>query len=172
MHGAIARTPLLIAACTTGVAKSTSQVVKMMFAPCPSSLTAHAFAVVALLFCVSQVLITSLRWLTPPFLLIWAIRIFAAASAGSSNGAIWPARSNAHPITIGFFADVAAWPADPTRAAAATATPRSVAKTPHLILLLTKPSFWCYARSCSSRTYYDREGALVSHEASLALTSR
>src|SRR4051812_34222866 len=141
MHGAIARTPLLIAACTTGVAKSTSQVVKMMFAPCPSRLTAHCLAVVALLFWVLQVLIWSFRPLTPPFLLIWAIRIFAAASAGVSNGFILPAPSNAQPITIGFFAVVAAWPLDPTRAAVATAAPRSVAKTPHLVLLLTTPSY-------------------------------
>src|SRR5919202_3925881 len=118
MQGAIARTPLLSAACTTGVAKSTSQVVKMMFAPCPSRLTAHALAVVGLLFCVLQVLIRYRRPLTPPLALIWPIRIFAAASAGSSNGAIWPLLSNAHPITIGFFAAVAARPpAVPARTA-------------------------------------------------------
>src|SRR5438105_13548468 len=108
MHGATASTPRLIAACTTGVAQSTSQVVKLMLAPWPSRLIAQALAVVGLLFCVSHVLITSFRLVTPPFALICLTRIFAAASAGSSNGAIWPFASKAHPITIGFFASVAA----------------------------------------------------------------
>ena len=60
MHGATASTPRLIASCTTGAAKSTSQVVKMTFAPPPSSFSAQAFAIAALLPCVSQVLICEL----------------------------------------------------------------------------------------------------------------
>jgi hypothetical protein len=84
--------PRLIASCTTGVAKSTSQVVKMMFAPPSSSSSAHDFALVGLLFCVSQVLIWNV---TVPFLipLMCAASIFAAARAGLSKGAIWPDES-------------------------------------------------------------------------------
>ena len=91
MHGAIASLPWLIASWTTGVAKSTSQVVKMMLACWPSRLSAQAFALAALLFCVSQVLIT--KWYLPLLALICLTRIPAAASAGLSNGAIWPALS-------------------------------------------------------------------------------
>ena len=91
MHGAIASLPRLIASWTTGVAKSTSHVVKRMFAPWPIRLSAHDFAFEALLFCVSQVLIT--KWYLPLLALICLTRIPAAASAGLSNGAIWPALS-------------------------------------------------------------------------------
>ena len=105
MHGATARTPRLIASWTTGVAKSTSHVVKMMFAPAPSRLAAQALAFAGSLFWVSQVLIWSCRPpKAPPLALICATRIFAAARAGSSKGAIWPFWSNAQPITIGFTA--------------------------------------------------------------------
>ena len=61
MHGATASTPRLIASWTTGAARSTSHVVKMMFAPCPSSFAAHAFAIAGLLPCVSHVVIWSGR---------------------------------------------------------------------------------------------------------------
>ena len=68
MQGATASTPRLIVSCTTGAAKSTSQVVNMTSAPCPSSFAAHAFATAGLLPCVSQVLIWSLRPAMPPSL--------------------------------------------------------------------------------------------------------
>jgi hypothetical protein len=100
MHGAIVSSPRLIDSCTTGVAKSTSQVVKMMCAPCPRSLRAHDFARVGLLRWVSQVMMRSGRPRTPPLALIWRTRTFAAASAGPSKGAISPFVSCAHPITI------------------------------------------------------------------------
>jgi hypothetical protein len=67
IQGATARTPLLIASCTAGAAKSTSHVVKRTFAPPASSLSAHAFEIAGLLFWVSQVLITKWRPPTPPF---------------------------------------------------------------------------------------------------------
>ena len=73
----------------------------MMFAPLPSRLAAHDFAFAGLLLFVSQVSIRSGRPMTPPFALIWLTRIFAAASAGPSNGAMFPLLSNAQPITIG-----------------------------------------------------------------------
>src|SRR5581483_663173 len=72
------------------------------------SLSAHAFETAGLLFCVSHVWIESGRPLTPPFALICATRIFAAASAGPSNGAIAPFASNAQPMTIGLPAVVRA----------------------------------------------------------------
>src|SRR5512135_1871079 len=46
-------------------------------------------------------MIFSGRPLTPPFWLICATRIFAAASAGVSNGAMFPVLSYAQPIVIG-----------------------------------------------------------------------
>jgi hypothetical protein len=90
MQEATVRTPRLIAAWTTGAASSTSQVVKMTFAFCPSRRSAHAFATSALFCCVSQVR-SRIGWpLTPPFALSWVTRSFAAARAGLSNGAIAP----------------------------------------------------------------------------------
>src|SRR5947209_3154041 len=80
----------------------------MTLAPPAMSLSAHAFAIVGLLPCVLQVLITSGRPFTPPFASICATRIFAAASAGPSNGAIAPFASNAQPMTIGLPAVVRA----------------------------------------------------------------
>ena len=56
-------------------------------------------------FCVSQATILSFAPFTPPVALILAASSFAAVYAGLSNGAIWPLRSAAKPITIGFFAD-------------------------------------------------------------------
>ena len=137
MHGAIASLPRLIASWTTGVAKSTSQVVKRMFAPWPIRLSAHDFAFDALLFCVSQVLITNLWPAAPPLAFSCLIRIFAAASAGSSNGDICPDLSNAQPITTGFLAlDAACPPLVPTSAAIAAAAPRSASTAPHLVARL------------------------------------
>ena len=44
--------------------------------------------------------------MTPPLALIRLTRTFAAASAGPSNGAMFPLLSNAQPITIGACAFV------------------------------------------------------------------
>ena len=79
-------------------------VVKMMSAPWPSSFAAHAFAIAGLLPWVSQVTIWSGRPMTPPFAFTAFTRIWAAASAGPSNGAMPPLLSKAQPITIGFAA--------------------------------------------------------------------
>src|SRR4029078_6660605 len=96
----------------------------MMLEPWPSRLTAHALAVVGVLPCVLQVLITRRRPPpTPPFASICLTRMFGAASAGLSNGAMLPLESKAHPITIGFFASVAALPP----VAPATARPHNAA---------------------------------------------
>ena len=60
----------------------------MICAPCPSSFTAHALAIAGLFPCVLQV---RSRILYGPFpLLIWATRVFAVASPGPSNGAMFP----------------------------------------------------------------------------------
>src|SRR5438874_5870310 len=80
----------------------------MTLAPPAMSLSAHAFAIVGLLPCVLQVLITSGRPFTPPLASSCATRIFAAASAGPSNGAMAPFASNAQPMTIGLPAVVRA----------------------------------------------------------------
>src|SRR3954463_1783186 len=63
-----------------------------MLAPWPIRLSAHDLAFAALLFCVSQVLITNLWPAAPPLAFSCLTRIFAAASAGSSNGDLCPAR--------------------------------------------------------------------------------
>src|SRR5438270_281064 len=80
----------------------------MTLAPPAMSLSAHAFAIVGLLPCVLHVLITSGRPFTPPFASSCATRIFAAASAGPSKGAMAPFASNAQPMTIGLPAVVRA----------------------------------------------------------------
>src|SRR5262245_53257555 len=118
MQDATVKTPRSIAAWTTGAASSTSQVVKMTFAFCPSRRSAHALAMSALFPCVSQVR-SRIGWpLTPPFALSWLIRNFAAARAGLSNGAMLPLLSYAQPITSCFLACAA-----PCPAVAATALP-------------------------------------------------
>src|SRR5262249_13490147 len=118
MQDATARWPLLIASCTTGAASSTSHVVKMICAPPPISCCAQDFAMSGVLPCVSQVRSSIFRLSTPPWLFQYAIRIFAAASAGLSNGAICPVLSCAQPMMIGGFA-----PAPPASPLAATAVP-------------------------------------------------
>jgi hypothetical protein len=60
----------------------------------------------------------------PPLRLSCWTRIFAAASAGLSNGAICPLLSNAQPITIGALA-ADALPPMPVRAAAAASVAAS-----------------------------------------------
>src|SRR3954468_13347601 len=141
MHGATARTPALIAVWTTGAAKSTSHVVKMTFAPWPSSFVAHAFATAGLLPWVSHVLITTGRPETPPRLLSCATRSFAAASAGPSNGAIAPLLSNAQPITIGEAFGPAA-PAPAKTAAATVSAPKTATSADAFVLpLILFPPF-------------------------------
>src|SRR3954463_1999681 len=110
-----------------------------MLAPWPIRLSAHDLAFAALLFCVSQVLITNLCPAAPPLAFSCLARIFAAASAGSSNGDMFPDLSNAQPITTGFVALGAAWPPPvPTRAAIAAAAPRSASTAPHLVVRLKR----------------------------------
>src|SRR5579884_331416 len=141
MHGATVSRPWLIDSCTTGAARSTSHVVKMIFAPWPISLSAQAFATGALLPCVSHVLISSGWPRTPPRASICLTRICAAASAGPSNGAIGPVESCAQPMTIGepALTRAAAVAASATSAAAATsrATP---ARTPFELTFIWSPS--------------------------------
>ena len=122
MQGAIVSLPALIDSCTTGAAKSTSQVVKITSAPCPSSRAAQALAVAGLLPCVSHVVI---RRFTPLPRFTCLTRSLAVASAGPSNGAIAPLPSNAQPIVTVFAccgdAELAATTAVATAATAASA---------------------------------------------------
>ena len=100
MQAATARTPRLIASCTTGAASCTSHVVKMMSAPPRSSLAAQAFAVVALLPCVSQVGLDLAAERTAA--LVDGLQVqLCRATADVSNAAIAPFVSYAQPITIG-----------------------------------------------------------------------
>src|SRR5262249_41201799 len=110
----------------------------MMFAPWPSRLSAQALAFAGSLFWVSQVLITKWYLLLA---LIALMRILAAASAGLSNGAIWPDESYAQPITTFFFAAGAALlPVVPARAAITATAATTVAGMAHLVARLTEPS--------------------------------
>src|SRR3954453_15415709 len=139
MHGAIVSLPALIAFWTTGAAKSTSHVVKMMSTPWPSSFAAQADAMAGLLPCVSHVTIFSGRPLTPPRPLTWPTRTFAAARAGLSNGGIAPFESNAQPTTIGLAAaDAVA--ATTTASTAIAASGRNNAAS---FLLVITPSWVC-----------------------------
>ncbi len=137
MHGATASTPRLIASCTTGAARSTSHVVKMIFAPPPSSRCAHDFAVAGLLPCVSHVLICSGRPPTPPFAFHCLTRTWAAARAGPSNGAMPPLLSNAQPIVIGVVAVLAAEARTvPTTAAVAATSATSAASASQVLRVM------------------------------------
>ncbi len=135
MHGATVSLPALIDSCTTGAAKSTSQVVNITSTFCPSSFAAHDLAIAGLLPCVSHVTILSGRPLTPLLLLICLTRICAAASAGPSNGAMAPFESNAQPITIGLAVAADAVPA--TTATAVAATARSAVSAPFFLRVIT-----------------------------------
>ncbi len=138
MHGATARTPRLMASCTTGAAKSTSHVVKITSAPRESSRAAHARAIAGLLPCVSHVAIWSFLRPTPPRAFSCLTRIWAAASAGPSNGAMAPLPSNAQPITIG-----SAWAAGAdaaVNAAPAVSAANAAAIAPSLLLDITPPA--------------------------------
>ena len=143
MHGAIVSLPAFSDSWTTGVAKSTSHVVKMMSAPLPSRLAAHDFAFAGLLLFVSQVSSLSGRPVTPPLALIWLMRTFAAASAGPSNGAMLPLLSNAQPITIGAGAFVVEPPSPvPTVATTSPDTASSAPRAPHLFRAVIPASLW------------------------------
>ena len=102
----------------------------MMFAPCPSRLSAHDFALAGLLFCVSQVMILSC---TPPRALTCFTRTWAAARAGSSKGAMLPLLSNAQPITTCFPAALA----DPVTVAATTSAATMTRSAPSAPFLFT-----------------------------------
>ena len=142
MHGAIVSRWALSASFTTGEARSTSHVVKMILAPWLISLSAQAFDAVGSSFCVSQVLSTILRPSTF-FLLTFLISICAAASAGPSNGPIGPLESWAQPMMIGLFAAAecvrAAAAAAKTSAAAATITSAQRPLFLALMFLLSGP---------------------------------
>ena len=107
MHGAIVSIPLFRNSWIAAVAKSTSQVTMPITAPFDTTLLTQDFETSGFEFCVSQAMILSFAPFTPPAALILAASSFAAVSAGLSNGAIWPLRSAAKPMTIGFFADFA-----------------------------------------------------------------
>src|SRR5687767_10585090 len=145
MHGATARTPRLIVSCTTGAAKSTSHVVKITSAPCPSSFAAQARAIAGLLPCVLHVAIRSFRPLTPPRAFSCLTRICAAASAGPSNGAIAPLPSYAQPITIGLLGAAGADAA--VIATTAVSVAIAAASTPVVLLVITPPGAWVWTFS-------------------------
>src|ERR671918_832760 len=135
MHGAIVSLPRLMDSCTTGAARSTSQVVKMTSAPWLSSRAAQDLAVAGLFPCVSQVLISRL---TPGPRFTCRTRSLAVASAGPSNGAIAPLPSKAQPIVTVF---ACCGEAEPTATAAAETattpnTARTVLRTPIILALL------------------------------------
>ena len=73
-------------------------------APFETTLSTQDFETSGLEFCVSQLMTSSFLPRTPPSPLIFFASSRAAVSAGLSNGAIWPLRSAAKPMTIGFFA--------------------------------------------------------------------
>ena len=141
MQGAIVSLPAFSASWTTGVAKSTSQVTNMTCAPFPSSCAAQDFAFAGLLLFVSQVSILSGRPRTPPRALTLETRIFAAARAGPSNGAMFPLLSNAQPITIGAAAFVCEPPSPvPTVATTTADSASSAPRTPHRVLAVIPAS--------------------------------
>src|SRR5438270_11185075 len=81
------------------------------------------------------------------------MRIFAAASAGPSNGAIAPSPSKAQPITIGVFAAVAlgcavAANAEPIAASAAMSAARDTVQL-RLPLMLPPPSRRAVSSMCA-----------------------
>ena len=145
MHGATARTPRLIVSCTTGAAKSTSHVVKMTSAPCESSFAAQARAIAGLLPCVLHVAMRSFRPLAPPRAFTCFTRIWAAARAGPSNGAMAPFPSYAHPITIGSFGAAGADAA--VNATTAVTVARTAASAPVFLLVITPPGAWVWTPS-------------------------
>ena len=137
MHGAIVSILLARNCWIAAVAKSTSQVTMPITAPFDTTLLTQDLETSGFEFCVSQATILSFAPFTPPAALILAASSFAAVSAGLSNGAIWPLRSAAKPMTIGFFADFAPDAVvTPTTATATATTSASPPTAPHLFLLL------------------------------------
>src|SRR5262245_35459005 len=141
MHGAIVSIFLARNCWIAAVAKSTSQVTMPITAPFDTTLLTQDFDTSGFEFWVSQATILSFVPFTPPAALILAASSFAAVYAGLSNGAIWPLRSAANPMTIGFLADFAPDAAvTPTTATATATTSASPPTTPHLFLALMLPS--------------------------------
>src|SRR5919106_1566548 len=127
MHGATASTPRVIASCTAGVAKSTSQVTSSTSAP-PSMSSIAADFVRSGSSWWSMTRSWSWRPSTPPSSLILSTWISAAVTAGPSKGAICPVRSTAAPITIG--SSVASSPPPPVSAATSPPSPSSSSSPP------------------------------------------
>src|SRR5580765_6443530 len=101
-------------------------------APCDRSFTAQALAIAGLLPCVLHV--RSFTFVAP-VLLIVAMCDFAVASAGPSNGAMFPMPSYAQPI-VSVFCGAAAPPVATATATAAAAATASAALHTFLISLL------------------------------------
>src|SRR6476659_7208949 len=137
MHGAIVSILLARNCWIAAVAKSTSQVTMPITAPFDTTLLTQDLETSGFEFCVSQATILSFAPFTPPAALILATSSFAAVSAGLSNGAIWPLRSAAKPMTIGFLADLAPDAVvTPTMARTTATTSASPPTAPQLLLLL------------------------------------
>ena len=137
MHGATVSIPLFRNSWIAAVAKSTSQVTMPITAPFDTTLLTQDFDTSGFEFCVSQATIRSFAPFTPPSALILATSSFAAVSAGLSNGAIWPLRSAAKPMTIGFLAVFAAGAVvTPTTVRATATMSTNPPAMPHLFLSL------------------------------------
>ena len=144
MHGAIVSIPLARNSWIAAVAKSTSQVTIPTTAPFETTLSTQDLETSGFEFCVSQLMTSSFLPRTPPSPLIFFASSRAAVSAGLSNGAIWPLRSAAKPMTIGFFAAFAPVAAvTPTAATAMAATSPTAPTMPHLLVPLMLPSLRC-----------------------------
>src|SRR4051794_11314125 len=111
----------------------------MMFAPLPISWSAQVLARAGVFPCVSQVMIFRGRPVTPPLALICATRILAAASAGVSNGFMFPVLSKAQPIVIGVALREALTFAAPARLASIASAAASTATL--LVLVMHPPWF-------------------------------
>src|SRR3954451_1062577 len=105
----------------------------------PISGSAQVLARGGVLPCVSQVTIFKGRPVTPPLALIWATRILAAASAGVSNGFMFPVLSKAQPIVIGFALREALTLAATARLASIASATASTATL--LVLVMHPPWF-------------------------------
>ncbi len=142
MQGAIVSSPLLRNSWIAAVAKSTSHVTMPTTAPFETTLSTQDLETSGFEFCVSQLMTSSFAPFTPPRPLIFFASRRAAVSAGLSNGAIWPLRSAAKPMTIGFFADFAPDAVVTPTAATVTAVTRTAA-SPHIFIPLMLPSLSC-----------------------------
>src|SRR5574340_882350 len=130
----------------------------MIWAPCETSLAAHAFALAGLFPCVLQGMSLILKG--PFVLLIWAIRVFAVARAGPSKGAMFPTPSYAQPIVIVFACGAADPTATTVIATAATAASASAAFPTLSISFLLSVSWYLP----TSNARLSPRGLLPSHE--------